>query len=93
VDKFIHGGSIISFGEHRFYVDVPEPLPDDVTSVFDPLFDEDSCCRDSFDLQAMSKVLMARVEDGGTSHARCAHRSSVSRRRRPAHPSRHQRTP
>jgi hypothetical protein len=63
-DEFVDGGSIISFGEHSFYVVVPESLPDEVTLFSDPLCDEDSCCSDNFDLGAMAEVLMTGAEEG-----------------------------
>jgi hypothetical protein len=64
-NRFIGYCSIISFGEHRFYVVVPEPFPNEVANVSDPLFDKESYCSDSTDIGAMVEVMALGDEDGG----------------------------
>jgi hypothetical protein len=39
---FDNSGSFLDFGEHRFYVAVSKPFPEEVTDVSDPLCDAGS---------------------------------------------------
>jgi hypothetical protein len=62
-DGFGDSGSFLDVGGHRFYV--AKPFPEEVTDVFDPLYDTGSSCSESSDLGIMVKVL-ALEEDGGS---------------------------
>jgi hypothetical protein len=59
---FGNGGSFLDVGSHRFYV--AKPFPEEVTDVFDPLYDADSDDGESNNFCNMVEV-RALEEDGG----------------------------
>jgi hypothetical protein len=62
---FDNGGSFLDVGGHRFYVAVTKPFPEEVTDVFDPLYDAGSSYSESSNLGAMVEVLSLGEEEGG----------------------------
>jgi hypothetical protein len=58
-------GSFLDIGSHRFYV--AKPFPEEVTDVFDPLYDGGSNCGESSSLGAMVEVMALGEEEGGDS--------------------------
>jgi hypothetical protein len=52
---FGNSGSFLDVGSHRFYI--TKPFPEEVTDVFDPLYDEGSSCGESSSLGAMFEVM------------------------------------
>jgi hypothetical protein len=64
-DGFDDSGSFLNIGGHRFYV--AKPFPDEVTNMFDPLYDAGSSCSESSDLDTMVEVMALGDEEGGDS--------------------------
>jgi hypothetical protein len=64
---FGNSGSFLDVGSHRFYI--AKPFPEEVTDVFDSLYDGGSSCGESSNLGALVKV-MALGEDEGSDSLR-----------------------
>jgi hypothetical protein len=64
-DDFGDSGSFLDVGGHRFYV--AKPFPEEVTDVFDPLYDTGSSCGESYDFDTMVEVMALGDEEDGDS--------------------------
>jgi hypothetical protein len=62
---FGNSGSFLNIGSYRFYV--AKPFPEEVTDVFDSLYDGGSSCGESSNLGAMVEVMFLGEEEGGDS--------------------------
>jgi hypothetical protein len=62
---FNNSGSFLDVGGHCFYVTITKPFPEEVTDIYDPLYDAGSSCSESSDLGAMVEVLALGDEEGG----------------------------
>jgi hypothetical protein len=62
---FGNSGSFLDVSSHRFYV--AKPFPEEVTDVFDPLYDGGSSCGESSSLGAMVEVMALGEEEVGDS--------------------------
>jgi hypothetical protein len=62
---FSNSGSFLDVGSHRFYV--AKPFLEEVTDIFDPLYDGGSSCGESSSLGAMVEVMALGEEKGGDS--------------------------
>jgi hypothetical protein len=72
---FGNSGSFLDVGSHHFYV--AKPFPEEVTDVFDPLYDGGSSYGESSSLGAMVEVMALGEEEGGDSP--CPRRPSSER--------------
>jgi hypothetical protein len=64
-NSFGNSGSFLDVGSHRFYV--AKPFPEEVTDVFDPLYNGGSSCSESSSLGAMVEVMALGEEEGDDS--------------------------
>jgi hypothetical protein len=62
---FGNSGSFLDVSSHHFYV--AKPFPEEVTDVFDSLYDEGSSCGESSNLGTMVEVMALGEEKGGDS--------------------------
>jgi hypothetical protein len=72
---FSNSGSFLNIGSHRFYV--TKPFSEEVTDVFNPLYDRGSSCGESSSLGAMVEVMALGEEEG--SDSLCPKRPSPER--------------
>jgi hypothetical protein len=62
---FDNSGSFLDVGSHRFYI--AKPFPEEVTNIFDSLYDGGSSCGESSNLGAMVEVMALGEDEGGDS--------------------------
>jgi hypothetical protein len=62
---FGNSSSFLDIGSHRFYV--AKPFPEEVTDVFDSLYDRGSSCGESSNLGTMVEVMTLGEDEGGES--------------------------
>jgi hypothetical protein len=62
---FGNSGSFLDISSHRFYV--AKPFPEEVTDVFDSLYNGGSSCGESSNLGAMVEVMALGEDEGGDS--------------------------
>jgi hypothetical protein len=60
---FGNSGSFLDVGSHRFYI--TKPFPEEVTDVFDSLYDGGSSCGESNNLGTMVEVMALGEDEGG----------------------------
>jgi hypothetical protein len=62
---FGNSGSFLDVSSHRFYI--AKPFPEEVTDVFDSLYDGGSSCGESSNLGTMVEVMALGEDEGGDS--------------------------